>query len=504
MIQMLPRFVRGQGMIFRLLSCAAIVSTLVATSANANVEISGRPTTNMNCSGGVCAPTAKKAVLNVDDLANMLASGDVTVTSDALAEDIVLKSRLTWSSASKLSLSSYRFLDFKKLVQVSGPGSLAITTNTAKDIRYLDYLNFSRDARVDFSDNLSGVVINGTQYCLVRNIRQIAKALKKHHGCRTFALTQNYNAAKDGVYAHAPLSAVSSLEGFGHTISNLSISSSTSGDSVALVAAGSGTIRDLNLLAVDIVASGNNQRVGALVADFENRTFNDTVAGCHVTGHVTAGSNAVVGGLIGAVYGFAIVVHSSAEVTISTGSGGYAGGLIGTNYDGGILESYATGAITGGDNTTAGGLTGWNSAPDWPRGITDSYASGSVQGGTNASVGGLVGLQDETKGNGYGAHIYTSFSVGNVSANSGSSVGGVIGTHTSASSVTDAYWDLDTSGVSDPSEGTGNIANDPGIAGLSDVQLKSGLPTGFDHGVWIWNTGRNNGYPYLKDNPPPN
>jgi len=47
------------------------------------------------------------------------------------------------------------------------------------------------------------------------------------------------------------------------------------------------------------------------------------------------------------------------------------------------------------------------------------------------------------------------------------------------------------------------MADDPGITGLTDAQLKSGLPTGFDPSVWAQSPSINNGYPYLIANPPP-
>ena len=60
---------------------AATAALLAATSAQASVQISADPTQNMNCTGGVCSPTAKNAVLNATDLANMLATVDVKVVT---------------------------------------------------------------------------------------------------------------------------------------------------------------------------------------------------------------------------------------------------------------------------------------------------------------------------------------------------------------------------------------------------------------------------------------
>ena len=71
-------------------------------------------------------------------------------------------------------------------------------------------------------------------------------------------------------------------------------------------------------------------------------------------------------------------------------------------------------------------------------------------------------------------------------------------------SVTNDYWDLDTSGITDPSQGAGNIPNDPGITGLTTQQLQSGLPAGLDPAVWAEDPNINNGLPYLINNPPQN
>jgi hypothetical protein len=57
-------------------------------------------------------------------------------------------------------------------------------------------------------------------------------------------------------------------------------------------------------------------------------------------------------------------------------------------------------------------------------------------------------------------------------------------------------------GINNPSQGAGNIANDPGITGLTTQQLQSALPTGFDPKIWASNPNINNGYPYLRANPP--
>ena len=96
------------------------------------------------------------------------------------------------------------------------------------------------------------------------------------------------------------------------------------------------------------------------------------------------------------------------------------------------------------------------------------------------------------------------FAAGAVSVTTGSSlIGGFVGDDTgSAAPTADNYWDLSTSGISDPSKGAGDSANDPGITGLTTAQLQSGLPAGFDPTVWCESAGINNGLPYLLALPP--
>jgi hypothetical protein len=111
----------------------------------------------------------------------------------------------------------------------------------------------------------------------------------------------------------------------------------------------------------------------------------------------------------------------------------------------------------------------------------------------NDAIGGLVGQSSGT--------IETSYATGAVTA--APLDGGLIGDFEDGGDPnTDAYWDTDKSGVTNLAQGTGNVANAPGITGLSTVQLQSGLPGGFSSAVWGENAGINGGLPYLIANPP--
>src|SRR5690348_12284716 len=88
--------------VFRMLPC--IAALLSASAAQASVVISTDATQNMSCSAGVCSPTAKKAVLNVNDLTNMLATGDTKVTTGSGAQTITVASPFSWTSTHRLTL----------------------------------------------------------------------------------------------------------------------------------------------------------------------------------------------------------------------------------------------------------------------------------------------------------------------------------------------------------------------------------------------------------------
>ena len=184
------------------------------------------------------------------------------------------------------------------------------------------------------------------------------------------------------------------------------------------------------------------------------------------------------------------------------GEDALVGGLVGRNL-GSISGSFATGKITvqGVSNDArnnhffdaVGGLVGWGSDGT----VADSYATGDIvfvgNSHTKANrVGGLVGEAD--------VPVLRSYSTGHVSAKKARN-GGLAGT-APASGMSDDYWDLDTSGINDPSRGAGSPANDPGITGLTTAQFQSGLPSGFDPAVWALSASINNGYPYLIANPP--
>lgn len=225
----------------------------------------------------------------------------------------------------------------------------------------------------------------------------------------------------------------------------------------------------------------------------------ETRASVEISGAATLNASgeepSFAGGLVGFLAGFHSSIarsHAAGTVELDRGfAGGLVGDISGTNT---VTRSFATGSVTvskplhGG---FAGGFAGGNAGR-----IDKVYALGSSSSADPdvGAAGGLVGDNIGTIGQAY--------STG--SASGAQLVGGAIGEDdASAGSLAVLYWDLDTSGVNDPSKGAGNVANDPGIAGLTDTQLRSGLPSGFDPAIWGESPGTNGGLPYLLANHPP-
>ena len=106
----------------------------------------------------------------------------------------------------------------------------------------------------------------------------------------------------------------------------------------------------------------------------------------------------VIGSLVGRSYA-GTVINSYATGRV-TGSGGVIGGLVGRNSDGNIMNSYAAVSVSG--ITGIGGLVGFNGIGINST-IENSYATGSVSGTGNIStsirdltIGGLVGFNDRS------------------------------------------------------------------------------------------------------------
>jgi hypothetical protein len=413
---------------------------LVGTApARAALTISAAPSSDVTCSDGLCTTVSDDAVLNVNLLKQLLSQSNLKIESGSAAQDIVVAVEISWSGGNALTLDAYRSLNITAPIAVTGSGGLALLTN---DGGSGGSFVIGQRGQVTFAALTNSLSINGKAYTLVGNIATLAADLTAHAG-GYYALANSYDASADGTYSSVPVhTGVDGIvEGLGNTISNLTLVP-TNGENFGLFSTikVAGTVRDLAVTALSISGTASyDANVGGLVGNNEG-----TIIGCYVQGEITAYGDDV-GGLASGSSG--TISESEASVNISTVTFS-AGGLVGLST-GPITNSFARGSVANnggqGAGSNAGGLVGDSQAE-----ITDSYSSGRVTGSDGVIVGGLIGRAGDAV-------------------------------------VSDSYWDTTSSGTTESAGGTG----------LTNSQLQSGLPTGFDPSIWTERAGWIGGLPYL-------
>ncbi|HEX3431633.1 MAG TPA: GLUG motif-containing protein [Rhizomicrobium sp.] len=490
-----------------MLRVARLLATAVplgfcAASAHAAIIISTAATQNMSCTGGICAPTATDAVLNVTDLENLLASGNLTVTttgSGVQGYDVNIRAPFEWASASALTLDAYRSVSVNQQVSVWGVAELAILTNGGSSKGSFE---FGKRGRITFANLSSQLTINGILYRLENNLKNLAYDIARMPR-GAYALAGDYDASGDGVYTSPPIGAEFSgtFSGLGSVISNLTVVDHIQYDYVGLFyhVSKNGAVNAVRLSHVVMQGLGT---VGGLAG-----VSDGTVSGSETSGRLVGG---LTGGLVGQNNG--TIEYSHATDRIKALVNGVSGGLVGENT-GTITNSWSAGSISGRDSTSAGGLVAYNTGniaqgfstdtvtcENYCGGLSatntgtiiNSYSTGSVSGyASSFDVGGFIGV------NYNGGVAKSSYSTGVVSGKRNGDVGGFFGAD--QGSADSSYWDTETSGT-DFGSGDGN---DSGITGLTTEQFQAGLPSGFDPKVWVEDPSVNNGFPYLLANRPP-
>ena len=201
--------------------------------------------------------------------------------------------------------------------------------------------------------------------------------------------------------------------------------------------------------------------------------------------NVSVSGGDYVGGLVGALFGTITNSYSSG----SASGNSLVGGLVGVSNSGTVTNSYSSGSVTGGQ--FVGGLVGLSGGT-----ITNSYSSGSVT-SSSSLVGGLVGDNRGT--------ITSSYSSGSVTGNS--NVGGLVGANSNGGTVTNSFWDTQTSGQTSSAAGTGKTTAEMTTrATFTDAGWDFSGSGGTDP-VWGIAGNFNGGYPYLyalsNDDAPP-
>ena len=183
-----------------------------------------------------------------------------------------------------------------------------------------------------------------------------------------------------------------------------------------------------------------------------------------------------VGGVVGYSSNGSILRSYSSDSLIIGNDG--VGGLVGWKDVGFIKESYTSGTVVG--NEIIGGLAGALGDS-----VRDSYSTSDTAGVLR--VGGLIGLTGEM------ASLYNSWASGEVQATDNTTifVGGLIGhTVTNSITVSNSYWDTETTGQTTSS---GNIGTGRTTAELMQQASYNGWD--FDN---VWWMSEGNTRPFLR------
>jgi hypothetical protein len=545
---------KGVGMSKRT-TLSALAAIAVSAPAQAAVVISTAATQNMNCAGGTCTPTATKAVLNASDLESYLSqfgnvAGFTTPDSTSLALDA--HKAITADAAVSIGSGTAEFELQSDTLAASDTLSFGkrghITFGSLSDIFGINGDIFTLVGSVH--GLASAVAANPSgAFALANSYDAKADGIYA-----TTPIPTKFEGVFEGLgntISHLTIEDTSSYDVgfFGETdtpslienilLTHLDVSGTTIFDVGGLVAFGLGTIRNAS---ADGKIAGPSAEAGALVG-INAGLIAHSHAHCAVSGGYAGGlagenggtisdsyaNGSEIGGLMGGLTGVddGLIEDSYSTGAVTAAPGDEAGGIAGSVFAGTIERSYATGAVSGGDGSYVGGVTGYidggtvdqsfstgavstgknGAAGEVLAGmcsceavatVTNVYAVGSVKGKSGSLVGGLAGFIQDNEG----STITAGYSAGTVEGPRGDT-GGFIGFDDNPGDIAYGYWDLTTSGITNPSRGAGNVKNDPGIVGLTDAQLKSGLPQGFNPKIWAEDPNINNGLPYLINNPPP-
>jgi hypothetical protein len=391
-----------------------------------------------------------------------------------------------------------------------------------------DFEQWLADSKfLDVNDRLS----QEDGYHVVSNIADFKELLAfGQNGSLKFRLKNDLDLATEPDF-YIPYLA-GEFDGNGHKISNLSFKFDFI-SKVGLVGylAPGGNVTDL---ATENVSITGDREVGGLVGDNWGNVSNS-----YSTGNITGDRD--VGGLVGSNRGTLSNSHFTGSVTGTVGHlSRYVGGLVGRNeWEGTVSSSYSTSSVTGGADigglaglsfgtvsssystsnvsgqSRIGGLVGQNGGP-----VSGSYSTGNVTG--NSLVGGMVGDNEGggAVGNSYstcsvtgtlsvgglvGEHwgtVTNSYSTGNVTGDG--NVGGLVGWKFGISTVSNSFWDTETSGQATSDGGTGkNTTEMQDIITFSDAgwNITALANTTMREPSYIWNIVEDETYPFLSWQP---
>ncbi len=400
--------------------------------------------------------------------------------------DIFVNDNVSWS-ANRLTLTAARSININAVMNATGTAALTLNTSTANGADAAvagGTVNVGSGGRVNFDRTGTGFyTVNGLGYTVINSLgaqgsttgtdlQGIQGNLSGRYALGT-DIAAGASAGFNSGAGFAPITNFTGvLDGLGHTVSGLTINRPTQ-STIGLIgtASAAATVRNLNLTGVSIAGRTN---VGALIGSNSGLVHDVSSAGT-VSANNSPGTP--LGGLIGTNSGTVRRASSSGTVR-DDGQGGYIGGLIGFHSSGTVANSFSTATVNGTKDYHAGGLVGSNQAA-----IVESYATGNVTG--NTAVGGLVGLNYSTGTitRSYASGNVTSTGISTVAVDSGA--GGLIGQMGSdfvsgGGSVLDSYATGNVTNQGFNSPGITVIHRTGGLVGLatSSVSIRNSYATG--------------------------
>lgn len=241
-----------------------------------------------------------------------------------------------------------------------------------------------------------------------------------------------------------------------------------------------GRLTNLKIVNADIKGQAT---VGIAVGYLTNGAQLSRVQVSGVVAATNGGSSfSDTGGLAGAMYFSTSVIDQSSSMAEVSASGRNIGGLVGYHAAGTIRTSFSLGSVvnTIGTRGQIGGLTGRSVGGS----VVNSWSAASVETGNQSSgdlgAAGFIGAIGAVT-------VENCFSLGSVTT-TGGTTGGFIAVN-SGGTVTNSFWNTETSGQASSVVGTG----------LTTAALKnSSNLTTWDFGsVWVM-SGLSEGYPQLQ------
>ena len=286
--------------------------------------------------------------------------------------------------------------------------------------------------------------------------------------------------------------------------------------SIALVGGLSGISYNDNIISCKVSGTiQGNDRVGLLTGFFEGYNIKN----CHTNGSIsTTNEGWMIGGLIGLCTSDS-VYNCSSNIALSD-TLFEAGGLIGSSFSTKFIEDcYTMCSINASHGGTIGGLIGYTNAFNHDFILNNSFSDGEIISNSNF-VGGLIGgiqsIRIETTvslNNSYSktnvqgiksiggiigrVDMYTTiencYSTGQVTGNS--DVGGLIGKIDSINTVTvtNSYWDMETSGIDSSAAGEGRTTAEMTLPYSGSIYIDWDFTDVWADDIYFYNEG----YPRL-------